>query len=183
MSSILDDALVCVVVADHITVEQTNKIYALGLGVNYFGLGPNGVTPPLSVAALIELPAMHAGTQFSVSLELRDETAGHVVSVLMPPSGRKEALRVQQVMSADPPAIPNLTLPHESPSRAQMVLGFANGLQLTAGHFYRWRFELDGQHRKGWSASFGVVGLTPNMPVFGGPTAPAPTDLPTLGDA
>jgi hypothetical protein len=177
---IVEDAFVSVVVADHITLEPTNKIYALGLGVSFLGLAPNGLTPPLSVAALMEFPAKYAGTEFSVSLELRDETAGHVVSVLMPPDGHKEALRVQQLMSAEAPALPNLPVPHESPCRAQVVLGFAPGLQLAAGHYYRWRFEINGQHRKGWSTGFGVVGMQPNMPVFGGPTTPAPTDLPTL---
>lgn len=176
---IFQDARAYVLLADHIAVDGAGKINALGVGFTIVGSNPQGATSAQSVAAVIDVPARYAGEQYAISLELRDETAGHVVAIASE-AGKAEALRVQQIVIANKPQLSNVFIPDSVQCRSQVVLAFPTGLQLTHGHSYQWRLEIEGQHRPGWSADFFVAGPTPG-PVLGGPTSASPSDLPSLG--
>jgi hypothetical protein len=176
--SLYSDAVAVVLVADHVSVDPSGRIHALGLAFNIVSLGPASLTPPCTVLAVVDVPRRHVGVQAALGLELRDDTLGQVVA-LPGPSGSGEALRVQQLVTFNPPNVAGAYLTPDLPCRAQMVLAFQNGLPLTPGHTYTWRLEVDGQARPDWRASFHVVGPAPS-PVFGGPTGPTPTDFPSL---
>ncbi len=163
--------------ADYVGVDGAGKLNIIGGGFTMMGLEPSGATPPFAVAVTVEAPAKYVGQEFALSIELRDETTGTVVT-MAGPSGQPEALRVQQVAKFDralPP--PGFYVPGELPTRFQVNLGFSNGLPLRQSASYAWRVELDTQHRKAWVARFCVPGPPPG-PVFGGPTGPA--GIPTL---
>jgi hypothetical protein len=179
--SISEDAHVHVLVADHVALDAGGKITALGAYFSLAGVDPEaGLSAPQHVVVIVDVPSKYRGQDFAVSIELRDMTEGK--AFLVPgPDGPPQALRVQQVMRAAPPTSsnPSLYLPQEMPSRVQATLAFPNGLPLRAGHFYRWRVEIDGQHRKGWHVDFYVPGPPPG-PVFGGAAGPADVNLPKM---
>lgn len=160
-----------VLVADHIGVDAGGKLNALGAALTLTGVQPNGFTPPQSVAAVIDVPSRHAGAEFAVLLELRNETADTVVQ-LPGPSGKPEALRIQQLVQAKRPQVQGAYVPESMFCRVQVMLNFANGLPLAPSTLYAWRLEVDGQHRKGWRAQFYVPGPPP-APVVGGPAGPS----------
>jgi hypothetical protein len=176
---IFDEAHAFLLLADYIGVDAAGKLNALGAGFAVSGIQPNGLTAPMYLAAVIEIPSKFAGQELSASLELRDEETGSAVQ-LTGPSGQLEALRIQQVVKVERPALPGVYIPERMFCRVQLNVGFQTGLPLAPGHFYEWRLEIDGQHRKGWHVSFFVLGPPPG-PVFGGKTGPA--DLPSLGDS
>jgi len=173
--SIHQDAHVVVFIADYIGVDAASKINAIGAGFAISGLQPTGMVAPQHIAVLVDVPSRYAGSEFAVSVELRNETIGGVVQ-LLGASGAPEALRVQQMAKAEPPVIPGVYLPELMFCRVQMMLAFPNGLPLAPG-LYAWRVELDGQTSPGWHASFYVPGPPP-QPVFGGPAGPS--DIPML---
>jgi len=140
-------------------------------GFSLSPIQPDGHTPPMHVAVLIDVPSTHLGQDFSMSLSLRDADSGG--PVLVPgPSGEREPLQIAQVMRAQAPQVPGAHLPANLPGRVQIVLGFLQGLPLESGRTYRFAVELDGTTRPEWSASFHVPGTAPG-PVFGGPVGPA----------
>ena len=176
---IFDEAHASLLLADYIGVDAAGKLNALGAGFAMSGIQPNGLTAPMYLAAVIVIPSKYAGQELSACLELRDEETGSAVQ-LTGPSGQQEALRIQQVVKVDRPALPGLYIPERMPCRVQLNIGFQTGLPLAPGRFYEWRLEIDGQHKKDWHVSFYVLGPAPG-PVFGGPAGPA--DLPNLGDS
>lgn len=168
---VLDDAQVTVLLADYVAVDAAGKLTAVGAGFSLTPLQPDGHTPPMHIAVLVDVPPKHVGQDFSLSLSLRDAESGD--PVLVPgPSGEHEPLQIAQVMRAQPPNAPGMHLPSTLPGRVQIVLGFIQGLPLQAGRTYRFAVELDGRSRPEWSASFHVPGAPPG-PVFGGPVGPA----------
>ncbi len=85
-----------------------------------------------------------------------------------------------QVVTPALPGVPaGARLTDSMYSRSQILFGFPNGLRLQAGVSYRWRVEIDGQHRPEWEAVFEVLAPAPS-PVFGGPTTPVGPELPHL---
>lgn len=174
--SIFTDASCIVILADYIGIDAASKANILGGGFAISGLQQNGQTAPQYVAVFVDVPGKYRGEEFTLSLELHDDTAGGTVQ--MPgPSGQVEALRVAQIVKAEAPNIPGIYLPDTMFSRVQTVLAFPNGIPLPVGHFYSWRAQIDGQGRPGWKASFHVPGPPP-QPVFGGPAGPAA--IPTM---
>ena len=172
---IFDDAHAVVFVADHIAADA--KLSALGAFFTVTPVGPGGLTSPCCVAWVIDVPSKHVGQEYGASLELRDTTTGSAVQIVGP-SGQAEALRIQQLVRVERPSVPGAYLPEEMFCRQQMVVAFGQGLGLTAGHFYRWSLQIDGQHRPGWTASFHVLGPSP-LPVIGGPLGSSTS--PTFG--
>jgi len=169
--ALLDEARVTVLLADYVAVDAGGKLTAVGAAFTLTGLQPDGHTPPMHVAVLVDVPGPLVGQDFSMSVSLRDDESG--APVLVPgPSGEPEPLRIAQVMRAQPPNVPGLQLPPSLPGRVQVVLGFPAGLPLEVGHSYRWSVELDGASRPEWSAPFHVPAPAPG-PVFGGPSGPA----------
>jgi hypothetical protein len=175
---LFDEAHAFLLLADYIGVDAAGKLNALGASFAMTGIQPNGLTVPMYLAAVIEIPSKYAGQEFSACLELRDGETGSAVQITGP-SGQLEALRIQQVAKVERPSIPGVYIPERMFSRVQLNVGFQAGLPLTPGRFYEWRLEIDGQHQKSWYVSFYVVGPPPG-PVFGGQTGPA--DLPSLSD-
>lgn len=180
-----------VLIADYIGVDPSGKVNAIGVGLTIAGVVPvpvPGAQPgapqsgqtvmaaPQHLIVMIDLPSKYVRQKFALSLELRDENTGEVVKVAGP-DGTVQPLRLQQAVTVEPPAAPGIYLPPDMFSRVQVSLGFPNGLPLTAGHYYDWRVEIDGQHRKSWRAQFLVAGPPP-APVFGGPAGPA--DIPNI---
>ncbi len=176
--SLWEDAHVVVLVADYIGIDASNKVNAVGAAFTLHGIEATGLSAPFAVAALVDMPSKYVGQELSVSLELRDETAGQVVQ-LSSPSGQLEAMRVQHLAKVEAHSTPpGAWLPQGMFSRIQLNLMFSNGLPLKQGTLYSWRAEIDGQHRKNWRAQFAVPGPPPS-PVFGGPVGPA--TIPDIG--
>lgn len=173
--SIASTVRLTVVLADYAMVDQSNKVNILGAGWQLTGTGPNGVTPQQSLVVLFEVPPVHLGEQFAISITLYDEAG---VPVQIPgPTGEMQPLRAQQLVQAERPQVPGVALPNTLPGRGQMVMSLINGLPLAGGQSYTWRVEVDGNSNPQWEASFYVVGPPP-APVFGGPSNPA--DIPNL---
>lgn len=189
MAGIYDDAHVVVLIADYIGVDPSGKVNALGVGMSIVGAQPIPVpgTPsgasgqtvmaaPQHLIVMIEVPPKYVRQQFALSIELRDENTRETAKVAEP-DGTVQPLRLQQAVTVEPPSVPGVYLPPDMFSRVQVSLAFPNGLPLTAGHYYDWRVEIDGQHREGWRARFLVAGPPP-APVFGGPSGSA--DIPNV---
>jgi hypothetical protein len=174
--AVADDARAFVLLADYAVVDAAGKTNAIGAAFGWTGLGPNGLTPPQSVAAVIEVPAKYQGDTVNVSLELVDLTTASAV-MLPSPSGKPEALLIQQdtLITRTPAGM--LPLPQDFPARVNFVLSFASGLPLSSGNDYEWRLKINGYHRKGWGARFYVLPVVKD-PVFGGPGGPA--DIPDV---
>lgn len=169
--SIFEEARAFIFIADHVATDSVGKLTALGLGFQITMLQQSGLTASQFVAVIIDVPSKFAGQEFSMSIELRDDDADAAVK-LQGPTGQPEALRIQQLAKVQAPNVQGLYLPASVPARVNAVLAFPNGLPLAAGKSYTWRLEIDGNHRKGWSAQFHVAGPPP-APVFGGPVGPA----------
>jgi hypothetical protein len=174
--SIFDDALVSLILGDYVAAEPTGKINAIGAGFQTTTIQPTGNIGPQCVALLIDVPQKYAGQQYPVSLELRNVDTNSVVPI--PGTNPPQATRFQQLVTATRPMVPGIAVPDSVPCRHQMVLQMHDGIPLAAGR-YAWRVEIDGKHRPNWHAYFTVL-APPAAPVVGGPTAAAPTDLPTL---
>lgn len=174
MSQLAEDARVTLLIADYVGVDASNKVNALGAGFTMTGVNPTGLTPPMHLVVLIDIPSKYAGQDFALLLELRDDKAGKAVQVTGP-NGTLEALRIQQVARGDRPQVQGAHVPDSVPVRVQVAMAFPGGLPLAANNSYTWRVELDGQHRKGWDVTFHVLGPPP-PPVFGG-QATSPTDI------
>lgn len=175
--SLFSDAHAVVLIADFIGADAAGKLNAIGAGFAISGIGPDGQTPPQHVAVMVDVPSKYAGDEYALLLELRNETTGAVVQV---PSatGQLEALRMQQVVRVERPALgPAIYLPNDMTCRSQVTIGFPMGLPLEPGNSYAWQLRIDGQHRPGWIARFHVVGPRPGL-VFGGPAGPA--DIPDV---
>lgn len=175
--ALADEAQVTLLLADYIGIDAGGKINAIGAGVQILGW-QDGKTAPHHLAVWINVPSKRVGAKFTLSIELRNMDANEVVSV-PGPLGQPEAMRVQQLATVERPTIPGMHLPDSISSRIQVALNFVTGLPLSAGHNYRWRLEIDGQHRKGWVTDF-YVPEGPALPVFGGP-AGSPT-IPEVPD-
>ena len=169
--TLADAAHVTVLLADYIAADTAGKLTAVGAGFSVSPLQPEGRTPPMHVAVLVDVNSEHLGQDFSLSMSLRDAEDGSPVLV-DGPSGEPEAMQIAQVMRAQAPSVPGAHLPSTLPGRVQMVLGFPQGLPLAPGRTYRFAIEIDGHARPEWSASFHVPGPPPG-PVFGGPVGPA----------
>jgi hypothetical protein len=74
--SIVDDARAVLILADYIAVDAGGKINALGCGWTITAVQQTGVTAPQSLAFMIDLPGKYSGQEFSLAIELHDETAG-----------------------------------------------------------------------------------------------------------
>lgn len=174
--SLIDSARVIVLLADYVAVDAAGKLTAVGAAFTFTGLQPDGHTPPVHVAVLVDVPGSHVGQDFALGIGLVDDLTGN--PVLVPGGdGQPEALRVAQVVQAQQPSLPGMVVPPGAPGRVQLVLGFPQGLPLDAGRSYRWDVELDGQTRPQWSAWFHVPAPAPG-PVFGGPAGP--TSIPRI---
>jgi hypothetical protein len=161
--------------ADYLAVDVVGKITAVGLSWTIAGLDVNtGMTPPMSVGIIIDVPPDRLGKQFPVGLDLRN-SSGVVVQV-PGVSGALDALRVQQLMKAERPQL-GVYLPETVGGRVQSLIAFASGIPLASGQSYHWHLEVDHQHSKAWEAHFHIAGPPPG-PVLGGPVGPA--DIPNI---
>ena len=79
--SIAMDARAVFLVADEAVADESGAVRATGVGRRVVRLGENGQTPPLTLVALIDLPARYAGQDFVVAIELRSPQDGEVVQV------------------------------------------------------------------------------------------------------
>ncbi len=171
--ALVQDARVTVLLADYIGIDAGRKINAIGVGFSLAHLQQNGLTGPQHVIAIVDLPGKYGGQQFSLELELRDETTGDAFMVPAGPGGTSQPLRFANVVQAPVPAIPGVHLPQDQvTTQVQLPLAIVDGLPLQPGHAYSWRVKLDGQSKPGWQVRFYVPGPPPPV-VFGGPSGPA----------
>lgn len=179
--SMFSEAHVTVLIGDYISVDLgSGKVYGLGLGFQFLPANPpTNLTPPMSLGVLIDIPSSYAGQQVPVVIELRDLTLNQVVSFTPPGGSGPEALRIQQLMLVNKPAILGVYVPDTVPARLQAAITFPNGVMVVPGHRYAWKLEIEGQTRPGWSAEFHVLDSQP-PPLFGGPTGRSPSDLPQV---
>ncbi|WP_405070419.1 hypothetical protein OG558_12750 [Kribbella sp. NBC_01510] len=166
--SIFSECRAVVLLADYAVADSGGKLNILGAGFTITAVQPTtGLTAAQYVVVMVDVPPRYVGEDFPLGVELRDEATGQTV-VMPGPTGNPDALRVQQLVRAEPPQIAGVYLPTSLWSRVQLVLAFPNGLPLQPGGEYHWRVEVEAQHRQGWSAHFLVAGPPP-PPVFGGP--------------
>jgi hypothetical protein len=161
--SIGEKARAAVILADFANTDAASKLNMLGGGWQVTRLTQTGLTGPVALVAMIEVPPNLAKTEFAVSLTLHDEADEQVK--IPAPNGSMEALRIAQIVKAEVPNIPGVLLHGKVWSRVQLVLNFPNGLPLRAGQAYSWKLEIEGHHNDQWRASFMVAG-TP-QPVIG----------------
>lgn len=168
-----------VLLADYIGIDAGGKVNALGAGFSMLYVQPTGLSAPLYMIVMVDVPAKYAGHQYAVSIELRNETTGQPVMLPTSPAGDLEPLRVQQVLTVQQgQAPPGFFVPVGSvPARHLLPIAFQDGLPLQPGHMYAWKVQVDGQHRAGWESRFFVPGPHP-PPVIGGPVGPA--DIPNV---
>lgn len=150
------DARAVFLVADDAAADETGVVQAVGIGRRVFRAGQNGQTPPLTLVALIDLPARHAGSDFGVAVELRDP-AGGVVEV-PDLNGAPGPFRIEQTVRAEVGSLDGADLPEELGARVQFLLGVPAGVPLTPGRTYRWVLEVDGRHDDAWSVPMYVAG-------------------------
>jgi len=160
--TISEDAQVSIVLADYAAQDGSGKINIIGAGWGITGLQPTGLTPELAVVAFIELPPRYRGERFATCVKLVDE-AGDPVT-LPGPGGNPQALRVQQLITVDPPMAPGIHIPGNVPSLQKVVLRLGNGLPLSPNQMYKWICEVDGTDKA--SIAFYIAGPPP-PPVIG----------------
>ena len=170
--AIYDDTNMFLLLADYIGIDTAGKINAIGAGFTLTGVQQNGLSAPQYLAAVIDIPGKYHGQQFAFSLELRDESTGRPVQLVTDTVGTLEPLRIQQVVSVTRPTPPNVYIPDSMFARAQVTIGFPEGVPVKPGRTYGWHAQVDGQTRAGWSTRFHVPGPPP-PPVIGGPSGPA----------
>lgn len=183
MSEFFDEAKVSIFMTDHALADATGKLNALGMGWQHTALLENGQTPPFVVVAFIDLPGKLAGREFALGVSLVEADSGQVVTA-PGPTGQAEAVRVMQRTATPVPQSgqPGVLLPEPTQTRAQVIMGFQQGIPLKADKAYRFYVEIDGQRRKNWYVQFSVLGPPP-APVLGGPSLQdGLTDLPPLDD-
>jgi hypothetical protein len=159
MSSISDDAKVQIFLADYAAADASNKVNALGVGFQICIPQATGLTSPLTVVVLVDVPAVHAGEECAVELTLVNDS-GEVVGV-PGPTGENTALRFGQNTPIQQPGfnLPGLRVPRDAVwARHQLVANFQTGLPLPVSQSYRWRVSIDGNTRKDWEVSFYVPG-------------------------
>ncbi len=167
MRELRDAARVAVVLADYAAVDAINKVNILGAGWTVAGQDlATGATPPQTLVVLIDVPPEFYGTDFTVSLQLLNQT-GEVVQ-LPGPVGVPQALRVAQIVRAEEPLFaPGANIPRGVIwPHSQLIFNLQNGLPLPPNQLYTWTVEIDGEHHDAWSASFYVPGPPPG-PVVG----------------
>jgi hypothetical protein len=169
--SLFDHARVTVLLADYVAVDAAGKLTAVGAAFTLTGLQPDGHTPPMHVAVLVDVPGAHVGQDFALGVSLIDEETAQPV-VVPSADGQGEALRVGQVVQAQQASVPGMVVPAGTPGRVQLVLGFPQGLPLVQGRSYVWSVELDGRTKPEWASWFHVPAPAPG-PVFGGPAGPS----------
>lgn len=160
--SIAEDITVSIVLADFANEDSGKKINMLGAGWSVTSVQPTGLTPEAAVVVLMQIPAKYRGQDFAASLTLCDQWGEPVT--FPSPTGQPTRLRVQQLVTVDPPMLPGLALLASVPSSAHIVMRLGNGLPLPPNQLYTWVFEIDGNKRA--SLSFFVAGPRPG-PVIG----------------
>lgn len=164
--SLIQEATVQVFLADYAGVDGSMKLNIIGAGVIVLGQQPGGLTAPFSVAVRVTLPGSYAGIRFALGLSLWNARTNTEVQV-PGPTGRSEALRIQQVLSLESISVPGIGVVPEMPVNFQQSVNLGGGLPLAAGEQYFWRADLDGQRKPGWRADFYVI-AGPVAPVLGG---------------
>ena len=144
------DARAVFFVADDAVADETGGIQAVGVGRRVVRLGEDGQTPPLTLAALIDIPARYAGQDFVVAVELRSPETGEVVE-LPDINGAPGPFRIEQVVRAETGNFEGRDLPADLGARVQFLLGVPAGVPLEAGRTYRWFLEIDGRHDGAWT--------------------------------
>lgn len=157
MSEVSDVAVVRMMMADHVSVDQSSKkLSIVGGGVAVLASPPGGGrTSPFGLFVSIAVPAAQYGAQCSVEIVLVD-SAGNLAT-LVTPTSEPEQLRIVRSFRLDQP-----TPPSEGPrdflrARAQIAIAFPSGLPVAAGEGYLWRLKIDDEGRDDWTEEFIVV--------------------------
>ena len=176
--SLDQDARVRLLLCDYAQWDPASgKLHNLGGNIALLAL-PDGVnSAPLTLVVIVEVPLRYVGQNFSLSIELRDETTGSIVQV-PDERGALQAMRFQQVVQVPPLQLPGVTMPDDAFVANHTIVNFGNGIGLQLGHSYEWRVQIDGQGRHGRALRFHALApMAP--PVFGGPASPS--SIPGVG--
>jgi len=151
-----------ILIADFANVDAASKVNILGGNLSFLGTGPDGMTAPVTVYAILISPSA-LDEPVAVEIVLVD-ASGH--PVLMPTQdGKTQALRVAQNIEFQAPTLPGILIPKGSvETSSQMILNFPNGLPLQSGSSYTWRLQVD--HDVIASAAF-YIPQPPAAPVIG----------------
>jgi len=164
MSDVSESAHVNLVVADFALPDASGKTNLIGAGITALGFeAGQGVTSPFYVYVEVLVPGGLAPADAALELWLEDD-AGSIVSI--PGAAGPQSLRVGQEISFEKPRMPGLRVPDGIASRAQMVVGFQNGLTLAPGRAYRWVVRLDSDADRERRYPIAVPGPLPG-PVVG----------------
>jgi hypothetical protein len=151
LSDISDKAQVSVFVSDVAYLDPTSsRVSLLGAFANVLvgqkmdtqqGLVSAVLTPSFGVFVSCAVPPNFIGTDFALSVDLRNE-AGEIMSIPGMPSGDK--LRISQVIQPAAVVLAGLSIRRDSVwPRNNIVLAFTGGLPLQPNETYKWVVEID----------------------------------------
>lgn len=166
MSDAAESARAQLILADHASIDGSNKVNALGIGFQYAGLTQNAMTSPQSIVALIEFPYQHVGQEVAVEVALYGD--GQLFNT-PGPAGELTAIRFGQalIIEGGVAQMPGLRIPAGKVwCRHQLLANFTAGIPLAADVAYEWRLSIDSLHRPDWAVGFYVP--TPAPPVVMG---------------
>lgn len=151
---------VTVLLADVGTNDPLGKLNLLGVGWNQTQVQPNGLTPDMALAVIIEVPWDQANREIHVLAELINED-GQPVELPVSPD-KQEPLRIEHRPVATPP----VGAPNGSPAQLGILVNLHGGLPLQPGAWYAWRVSVNGEQGDDWQAKF-FVRRQASAPTFG----------------
>lgn len=169
MSDISDNAIVRILLANHISVDASDAANILGAGIELISVDPaTGMTVPFALMALISFRREDAGEAPAIEVTLED-ASGNAVMLPSPagPLGPPQAIRVAAANQLQERLFPGIYVPRGTVRpRVQVVLNFATGLPLAVGQSYSFRVRIDNQTKDHWVEPFYIPGPNPG-PVIG----------------
>jgi hypothetical protein len=171
VSPLSDAATVNLLLADYAMADPTGKVNIIGGGVTIVGrLQDAQTTAPFSLGVWLSVPADYYGAECLVEIRLQDKAGTLVTLPGTSPDMPATSLMISQTakFTAPTPA-PHLRFPGRSledylRGRFQVIIGFPNGLPLTAGEGYSWSVRLDEDARRDWTLEFVVLEQLPPQP-------------------
>lgn len=158
MSEVSDVAIVRMLMADYVSVDQASrKLSVVGGGATVLA-APAGsdMTSPFGLFVSIAVPSAQYDAQCSVEIVLEDSSGSPVA--LPSPSAEPELLRIVRSVKLDEPKLPHETGPRNFlRARIQIAITFPTGVAIPAGRGYMWRLKIDEEAREDWTEEFIVV--------------------------
>lgn len=157
MSAVSDGAIVRMLLADYVAVDESSKkVQVVGGGITTLGVNSRtGWSAPFGVLVIVEVPPGLYGAECSAEITIED-AAGDVV--LVPGGGQGEPFRINQTLKFDAPPLQSPDDPKNFlTARTMLALMLPTGLPLAPREGYRLRLKIDGETRDEWTDGFIVT--------------------------